>query len=851
MAFFFLPIFGNSSFLFLWAGIQAFSRPATASPKALFLSKSARSSASFVPRVGIEVAQVKISPRKKEASNAMAASILVWMAFGAALVSAFAYHQSATKKRMLVPLARRSFLVMAAGVLAASLLLLMFILRHQFEYSYVWNYSSRDLPTHLLITTFWAGQEGSFLFWALCSTIIGFALLNFSRRKHIEYETMAVYSLLQAFLLLLLLAKSPFRYLWEVYPDQVQIGFVPPDGKGLNPLLQNFWMIIHPPILFIGFAALGVPFAMAVAALWKRSYQEWVLKAIPWTMFGAIALGAGLMFGGYWAYGVLGWGGWWGWDPVENSSLIPWIIVIALLHTLIVQKKTGKLMRTNFALAILGFVLVIYSTFLTRSGILGDSSVHSFVDPGMFAYTLLVLWMLTVTGLGFGMLASRWKELAVHAKPVGSFTRESLLALGSAALGASAIVIFFGTSLPIVSPSTVEPSFYDSMNLPIVVIMLVILGISLLVQWRMESLAGLARRAVKAGVVTVLGAAVLYFAGVHDLTMLLLAGASLFALTVNVERLIVMARVNPRGTGGAIAHVGLALLFLGIIGSGRYGQKTTASLPLGQPKEIFGHMVTYSGNETFANGSKYRFHVSVERGGSSTTLAPVMFQSTYNNSLMREPDYASSLTGDFYIEPVAVEAVHDHADETRTLAKGGSTEIDGATVTFVRFEMSQHGNEAMIAGDGFTVGAVVEVRNGKKNETLTLPTVFRQNRSPEPTAVTTRDGSLEIRFLGMNIDTETRQSTVQLGIRNPNAAAHDHAEDREVLVVEASFKPFMNIVWIAAVLVLGGLTLSLWDTRTQPVAIPDASSRRRRNGSPARAEREEKEEEVSETAARG
>lgn len=777
----------------------------------------------------------------------MAASILVWMAFGAALVSAYAYAQSAARRRMLVPLARRSFLVMSAGVVAASVLLLMFILRHQFEYSYVWNYSSRALPTHLLITTFWAGQEGSFLFWALCSTVIGFALLNFSRRKHIEYETMAVYSVLQAFLLLLLLVKSPFRSIWEVYPDQVQIGLAPSDGKGLNPLLQNFWMIIHPPVLFIGFSALGVPFAMAVAALWKRSYHEWILKAIPWTIFGAIALGAGLMFGGYWAYGVLGWGGWWGWDPVENSSLIPWIVVIALLHTLIIQKKTGKLMRTNFALAILGFVLVIYSTFLTRSGILGDSSVHSFVDPGMVAYTLLVVWMLTVAGLGFGMLASRWKELAGHAKPLGMFTRESLLALGSAALGASAIVIFFGTSLPIVSSSTMEPSFYDSMNLPIVVIMLAVLGKSLLVQWRTESLAGFARRAGKAAVFAIVGAGALLFSGVADPGMLLLAGASFFALAVNVERLVTMARVNPRGTGGAIAHVGLALLFLGIIGSGRYGQKTTASLALGQPKEIFGHTVTYTGSKTFADGSKHRFLVSVERGSSRRMLTPVMFQSTYNNSLMREPDYASSLTGDFYLEPVAVEAVHDHADETRTLAKGNSTQVGGTTITFLRFEMSAHGADAMMTGDGFTVGAVVEVKNGKKAEILTLPTLFRQNRSPEPSAVATRDGALELRFLGMNIEAETRQSTIQLGIRNPQAPADDHADDREVLVVEASLKPFMNLVWIAAVLVLGGLALSLWDTRTASTDQHGVASKRHRNGSGARDH--EKEVEFHETAA--
>ncbi len=168
-------------------------------------------------------------------------------------------------------------------------------------------------------------------------------------------------------------------------------GFVPLDGHGLNPLLQNFWMIIHPPMLFLGFSSLAVPFVLAVAALGQRNYKNWMNSALPWVLFSALALGAGLMLGGYWAYGVLGWGGWWGWDPVENSSLVPWIVTIILVHTMLVQIVTGKLVRTNFVLAILAYLLVVYSTFLTRSGILANSSVHSFVDPGTFAYVLLVL----------------------------------------------------------------------------------------------------------------------------------------------------------------------------------------------------------------------------------------------------------------------------------------------------------------------------------------------------------------------------------------------------------------------------------------------------------------------------
>lgn len=775
----------------------------------------------------------------------MAASILVWIAFGAALVSAFAYHQSAIKKRMLVPLARRSFLVMSAGVVAASILLMIFIIRHQFEYAYVWNYSSRDLPAHLLITTFWAGQEGSFLFWALCSTIIGFGLLNYSRRKHIEYETMAIYALLQAFLLMLLLAKSPFKYIWDAYPTQAQVGFIPADGKGLNPLLQNFWMIIHPPVLFIGFAAMGVPFAMAVAALWKRSYNDWIVKALPWALFAAISLGAGLMLGGYWAYGVLGWGGWWGWDPVENSSLVPWIVAVALLHTLVVQKKTGKLARTNFALAILGFVLVIYSTFLTRSGILGDSSVHSFVDPGAFAYTLLVLWMTTVTGIGFIMLAKRWKELKVQAVGVGNVTRESLIAMGSAALGASALVIFFGTSLPIFSTTTVETSFYDNMNLPIAVVMLVILGLSLLVQWRAESLQGLIRRMAWGLGAAIVGALLLFLIGVQDASMLVLGSASVFALAVNLERLVTLARVNPGGTGGAIAHVGLALLFLGIIGSGGYDRKTTVSLPVGTSQEVFGYKVTYTGYEPFDNG-KYRFDVTAEREGSVVVLHPVMYQSSYNNSLMREPDYVSLWSGDFYLEPVALESQDAHAGhEPRHLAKGETATVGTRSVTFVRFAMNQHGDEKALSQDGFTIGAVIEIRHGKNVETLTVPSLFRQGSAPEPTTVATKDKALEFRFVGMNIDMETKKSTVELSIEEPGS--HVHTETTQVLIVEASLKPFISLVWIAAILVVAGLGLALVQSRKQSVALPAINETKKRSNGQKPAEQIQQAVEEEET----
>lgn len=762
----------------------------------------------------------------------MLATSLVWMAFAASLVAAYSYYKSATGKKRLVDLARKSFMAMAAAVLAASALLMFYILRHHFEYAYVWSYSSRSLPTHLLITTFWAGQEGSFMFWALCSTIIGFALLNYTRRKRIEYETMAVFSLLQAFLLLLLIAKSPFKYVWDEFPTQLSVGTIPMDGRGLNPLLQNIWMIIHPPVLFIGFAAMAVPFALALGALWRRSYSDWILNAFPWALFSAIALGAGLMLGGYWAYGVLGWGGWWGWDPVENSSLVPWIVAVMLVHTMVVQKKTGKLPRTNFALAIAGFVLVIYSTFLTRSGILGDSSVHSFVDPGAFAYTLLILWMITVTGLGFLMLASRWSELRKNVQSVGIITRESLISIGAAVMGASAVVILFGTSWPLIAKSTVEPSFYDSMNLPIAVLMGLGIGVSLLVQWRMESLAGLFRRAMISLAVTAAGTIFLFFAGVRETSTLALSAASLFALAVTSKRAYNLGRQNPRLLGGVLSHAGLAILFLAIIASGRYGEKQIISLPLNQPQEVFGYSVLYSG-ATPLEGGKQQFSVKVNRNGSEFTLDPVMYESSYNNSLMREPDYASSITRDFYIEPVSLEtqpaaAGTSAAGTSVRLSKGVSQKVGDATLTFLRFDMNAHDTERMTGNQkGFVVGAVVSIKRGGKTEEKTLLATFAQGSEPAPVPLELAGSKIRLSFVGMNVGMDTKQSTIDVVIDDSGTSATPSAATKEVLVVEASLKPFMSFVWIAALLVLAGMTLALQQHLSSQLIRPD---KRRSNG---------------------
>ncbi|MGB2869984.1 MAG: cytochrome c biogenesis protein CcsA [Bacteroidota bacterium] len=728
----------------------------------------------------------------------MLGQIIVWITFAAGLISTVAYYQTATGKRPSIKLARNSFAFMVAGVLVASLLLMKNILNHQYEYSYVWNYSSNDLPLSLLVTTFWAGQEGSFLLWGLFAALLGLALQGFARRRKIEYETMTVYGVVMVFLLLLIAAKTPFQYLWDAFPGEVTKAGVPADGKGLNPLLQNFWMIIHPPVLFVGFASLAAPFVLAVVGLWKRRYQEWTTLALPWVLFSALALGAGLMLGGYWAYGVLGWGGWWGWDPVENSSLIPWIVAVTLLHTLLVQKKTGKLARTNFVLAIAAFLLVIYSTFLTRSGILGEASVHSFVNPGAFAYTLLVLWLATFTIFGFVVLSRRWKELSAKVQSTGWLTRESFLAVASILLILCAVVVLFGTSLPIFGKSSVEQSFYNGTTLPIAVLLGLLIGTSLLLKWNESSGKELLKKSIFSVGFSLVVCVGLYFLGLQEWRMIPLAFAAVFAFTVNAEQAYRLAKELPRALGGSIAHIGLALLFLGIIGSGWYGEKKTASLTLNESKELMGYRWTYTGSRQMENG-KYKFEVKVEKDGSTNILEPVMFESSYNNSLMRNPDYISSLMGDVYLEPVSVEAPQaaEHQHDFHELTKGEPVRIEDMTVTFLRFDMGNHGNQGMTDGKSFGVGAVLEVKRGKTVELVTPTTIYADAKPQEVRTAMLKGTQIGFQMLQMNIDMDTKRSSIQVNVIGlPNS--QPVTMSKESLVVEASVKPFMSLVWFGA-----------------------------------------------------
>jgi cytochrome c-type biogenesis protein CcmF len=738
----------------------------------------------------------------------MIGTLVIWISLAASFVSALLYFLSIKKPKVLL-IARNSFYISIFGIIVASALLMVYILQHRFEYSYVTNYSSRALPTELLVTTFWAGQEGSFLLWALFAVIIGFFLQRSAQRTGMEREAMTVYPLLIGFLLLLISIKSPFEYIWDLAANGVSKGFVPPDGKGLNPLLQNVWMIIHPPVLFIGFASLAVPFVLAVTALWQNKYNTWIRAALPWVLFSALSLGAGLMLGGYWAYGVLGWGGWWGWDPVENSSLIPWIVAIILLHTMVIQMLTGKLARTNFILAVLAYLLVIYSTFLTRSGILANASVHSFVDPGAFAYTLLLVWLGAVTVGGFGMIAVRRKELTTQIPPSTWLTRESLLTIAAIVMGVCAAVILIGTSKPLFSNATVESSFYDKTILPFAALMTFLLGLSLRAKWNQEDRPLFIKKLLLPGLLSVAVLGILVVLGLHDVLSALLVLTSLFALIVSVHHGYRIAKEQPRFLGGALAHAGLAVLLLGIVASGRYGQKQSISLPLNQQKSLFGYELTYTGALP-APENKTKYMVKTVRNGKQEILAPVMFESSYNNSLMRNPDYVSSWSGDFYLEPVSIEQGESDQKNIIVLVKDEPQIYGPITITFQKFEMGAHGKSGMMGGgNSVTIGAVLQIKTDKDVQEIVPTTTYNAQGNPETKTAYLKSGHLGFQLESMNVASGARKSQVQINVVGVEGTQHGGAQKPETLIAEISVKPFMSFVWIASVMIIGGLTLAM------------------------------------------
>lgn len=517
-----------------------------------------------------------------------------------AIVCAFAYWKNLYGNDLVktgwLANARASFYLHAFFVLGIVVSLFIIISKHYFEYHYAYSHSDLRLPSYYLLSTFWNGQEGSFLLWMFWQAVIGIIMIRTQREW--EAPAMIVFALVQAFLASMILGvvlpgidfkigSSPFILLREAMSAPIfktNPDFIPKDGNGLNPLLQNYWMVIHPPTLFLGFALTLPPFAFAIAGLWQKKYSEWIKPALPWAIVGGAILGLGILMGGYWAYETLNFGGYWNWDPVENAVYVPWLVLIASIHLMINYKASGTALKSSLILVITVFILILYSTFLTRSGILGDASVHSFTDLGLSGQ--LLVYMLFFLVFAIVLAAIRWKEIPSTEKEVSVYSKELWIFLGATFLCLMGFQVLVPTSIPVynkflglfgihsnLAPPANQIEFYSKFQLWFGVTVALISATGQYFWWKRIDKSNIKKEFSMPFIYTlIIFAIVIAIAKIYQPKYLILTLAGVYLIVSNAKVLLSVFKKNPSISGGAIAHIGVGLMLVGILFSAGYSK---------------------------------------------------------------------------------------------------------------------------------------------------------------------------------------------------------------------------------------------------------------------------------------
>ncbi|HEX2254341.1 MAG TPA: cytochrome c biogenesis protein CcsA [Thermoanaerobaculia bacterium] len=728
-------------------------------------------------------------------------AVPLWAAVVFAVTALWGYSLVLRGHAGALPFARRAYGFYAFSVALAAVVLAVALVRRDFRVEYVFQYSGLDLPIHYQFAAFWAGQKGSFLLWLLFSVLIGLGVWRTAGKA--EAPVMGIYTLTTLGLLFILVRENPFVLLAET----------PLDGEGLNPLLQDDWMVIHPPVMFVGYALAAVPFAFAMAALWRRDYRTWAARAIPWALAGFLVLGAAILMGGYWAYKTLGWGGYWGWDPVENASLIPWIFGTVLIHGLYLERSKGRYRRANYVLASLVYLSVLYGTFLTRSGVLADFSVHSFVDLGISGW--LIALMVVFFVLPIVLMVARFREIPSVPNEDPLLSRGALLVMGTIALLAAALVITAGTSAPLLTaflenPGQVGPDFYNRVNLPIALLLALLLGVVPFLTWRGEA-PGLVLRKLMLPALLAAGVAVAAFVWqVRDPLHLVLVFLASLALVTNLQKTFARAQASGLGAaGGWLAHVGVGIMLLGFLASSAYDHSVKVTLAQGEPTKVGDSTLTFTRSIPRQGREKERMEVHVVRpGGAEYYAYPKLFMNDRTRQVMAHPHIRSLALQDLYISPIefdpgrpagAPERLQLAQGETWTSNRGG----DDTTLRFTGFEVqSPDGTNPMMAmaeGGTITVGAALEVIDGDGAPQRVRPLYSFTGAGEVAAPPVALPGGGMVLVSGINAG----DGRVQLDVFGlPGSAEAVPAR----LSLDVTRKPLIQLVWYGLYVVLfGGL----------------------------------------------
>ncbi|KRO74669.1 MAG: hypothetical protein ABR86_00870, partial [Cryomorphaceae bacterium BACL23 MAG-120924-bin60] len=685
-----------------------------------------------------------------------------------------------------------------------------------------------------------------------------------------EYGTLFALSLVQLFLASMLLGiylgdlklgSSPFILIREL-PDNIGLPWtqmsdylmrIPAfrDGQGLNPLLQNYWMVIHPPTLFLGFAAVTIPFLFAMTGLWEKRYTEWVQPALPWTFFGISILGTGILMGGAWAYEALSFGGFWAWDPVENSSLVPWLTLVAAGHLMMVVKHKKTAPATAIFLALLSFLLVLYSTFLTRSGILGDTSVHAFVDLGLNGQLLALLGFFTLGSLGIFF----WHQRKMPKSPSEDAfsSREFWMFIGSLTLLLSAAQITFSTSIPVfnkligpeglipllatqLAPPADAAQHYNSLQIPFALIISVLMGIAPFLRWK-ETPKELARRAVLSALLTVVLTALVAWG--LELTAILyvaLLATAIFAFLANADYWLRFLRGKWTAGGMALAHLGFALVLIGALISNAKKEAISTNitfihkdfpsnenilLPLGDTVSMFPYYVSWRGERM--EGHNRLFDVDfyeVDKplaswaDGERKHLKPSFqlqpfIQMNARMGNVREPSTQHFWNRDIYTY-VSYADLRSESEKSGDWKEPMEASLKTGDEVFLFNTYLLHGDTLVVQDAAFDP-ATGELTHLDLALSLTLkgmdgtryPIVLPYHldgNNVENVEVELADLGIKIRFDGVKDEAGTYGIT----------AWEKKSNDPPFILMQAYIFPYINLLWLGSILMGVGSLLAVW-----------------------------------------
>jgi len=768
-------------------------------------------------------------------------------------------------------LAKNAFFIQVASVAIIFSIIFFICFNHYYEYMYAYKHASKELETKYLLACIWEGQEGSFLLWAIWHSVLGIFIIT--KDKEWRAPVMTVISFAQFFLMMMILGiyvfdvrigNSPFtltrnEIVAPIFSQPNYLDFIK-DGVGLNVLLRNYWMVIHPPVLFLGFASTIIPFSYAYAGIQTKHYGDWVKPVLPWALFSATVLGVGIMMGGKWAYESLSFGGYWAWDPVENASLVPWLILIAGLHTMVIYKATGHSLRASYLFAILCFVFILYSTFLTRTGVLGDTSVHAFTEAGKAINIMIGTFVLAFAVPMLTLFFKHYKDIPAIHKEEQTGSREFWMFIGSIVFFLSALFIIIITSIPVYNQvpllkdliskinngKLAPPEHAEFLYNKVMVLVAFIIGmLTAITQYLKYKSTGTSYFLKKMAVPTLIAAVLttliviiyplnFYSHGAGFLGAIYTAFfATIYSVIANAMYIWTGVKGKLKVAGASVAHAGFALMLVGILISSSNKEVISSSmvnginLPAGKdpmtkqeddprenltllrqvPTRMANYEVTYLKDSTGHEKGRKFYELQFEEKDPVTkkttgkfTLNPDVYMMKDNN-MSSNPDTKSYLTRDVftYISyAVSDQRAPDTASFHMVELNAGDTSFYSNGFIVLNKVVKNPVNERYHFNDNdVALMADITVVNKDSMKYKAMPLLQVDNFGINNTDDTLYAQNLVLRFAGI-----TDGKKMKIGIKETDKMT-------DFVTVKSYIFPFINLVWLGLIIMAIGLVMSM------------------------------------------